>query len=191
MARRGVVVQRYTGGSGGVAPLRAVLHANHEWMKIMRARERNKLLKQLGLDAGNRWRWKFLKRRVQKDTVLKPPFNYRDDPKSPMIDKRILISRIWKGKITATAKTEGGARSGGRQLMKIRIPIPFGHPVTPEISRVFNVVPPDEIEELAENIGKGLARRKAQHFRPSGKPAMRLSADQRRQRRGERREVRP
>lgn len=176
MARYGVVIRRYQVGS-----FRVVYEANKEWLELFSKRERNAMLRGTAKRLGNEWRFKFLKRRLERSSVLKPPFNYDLDTRSPMYHSgNMAKAAIWKGKIKATAKT---SKSGDQQI-KVDIPLPYGHPVRPEIAVVFRIIPPDEVQWFADRFSDLLVNERkradnATKARKNAKPRLRLSSTQR------------
>ena len=163
-------------------PIRMRLEANREWLELFSARERNAMLRGVFNRVGNEWRHKFLRRRLEKDSVLKAPFNYNLDVISPMVESGYMArSAIWKGQIKTVAKRN----KQGTQQVKTTIGLPFGHPVRPEIAAVFRIIPRDEVEWFAARVGQLLTqeRSKAEDAtanRKNARPRLRLSQRQRR-----------
>ncbi len=166
-----IVVSRITGG-----PIRAVLEVESDRLEMFSARERNALLAR-SLERGiTAWRNVYLRHRFQRE-VKQAPFNYTGDPRSPMVDTGAMSVSAYNGQIVA--KAPGGRVYG-------TITIPFSHPVTKEISRVWRVLPPDEMQYVAEVFAKSVAREIAasdevtlKRPRVDSKPRRRLTIEQR------------
>jgi hypothetical protein len=172
----------------GKSAMRATIERNQEWLELFSPAERRKVMKRTFELALNDWRQTHLKKRVQRDDVLAPPFNYAGKRRhSPMVRRaranpnEVLINAMWRGKIRAQVPPV--ADDNAPYQISGTVAIPFGHPVTPEITRVFSIVPPDELEWLGEAWGKRLLQVKdqAMHVRAWGeKPArLKLSPGQR------------
>lgn len=143
------------------AAIRTTIERNQEWLDMFSPAQRRKVMKRSLELAINDWRSQHLKKRVQRDTVLAPPFSYAGKRRhSPMVRRarpdpnQVLVNTIWRGKIRAQVPPV----ASDTQPYNIwgTVAIPFGHPVTPEISRVFSIIPPDEIEWIAEAFSKRL-----------------------------------
>lgn len=149
MAKPRYVVREMVTGGG---PLRASFEANQEWLDYFSPRERNAVVNRSGLRAAGNMRLKFFRDRINARKVKAPPFSYRARTNSPMIGDRSrddpskLINRIHKGKIRTSTK---GSKKGQQQLM-VTIPVPFGHPVTKEIVRVWRILPEYELQYFAD-----------------------------------------
>src|SRR6056297_1424668 len=87
--------------------LRTVLEANEPTARLLSPAQRRKLYKFTLEQAMQEWRERYLFRRVNADTVRKPPFSYKKGGDAPMIGwrpqgrKDKLINAIWTGKIRA------------------------------------------------------------------------------------------
>ena len=183
MAKVETFVQRAEG-----AAIRVTIQRNQEWLDMFSPAERRKTMKRAFELALNDWRSTHLRKRVERDHVLAPPFLYAGKRRhSPMVRRarpspnQVLINTMWRGKIRASVPPV----ASDTQPYNIwgTVAIPFGHPVTPEISRVFSIIPPDEIAWIAEAFSKRLLAIKdeAMQVRAWGqKPArLKLSPGQR------------
>ena len=183
MARVETIIERR-----GKTSIRTTIERNSEWLEIFSPAERRKIMKRTYEQALNDWRGKFLRKRVERQTVLSPPFSYQGKRRhSPMVRRKrqnpneVLVNTIWRGKIRASVPPVAGDTEP-RQIWGT-VAIPFGHPVTPEISRVFSIVPEEELDWFADAWSKRLLqiRDDAKHIRAWGqKPArLKLSPGQR------------
>ena len=172
----------------GKSAIRVAIERNQEWLELFSPAERRKIMKRTFELALNDWRGTHLRKRVERDAVLAPPFSYAGKRRnSPMVRRarsnpnEVLVNVIWRGKIRAQVPPVASDREPYQ--ISGTIAIPFGHPVTPEITRLFSIVPPDELEWIGEAWGKRLQQDKdqAMHVRAWGeKPArLRLSPGQR------------
>lgn len=166
-----VVVVRYTNG-----PIKAVLEAEAGRLELFSARERNALLARALERAMAAWRAVFMRIRFTKK-VTESPFHYNGDPRSPMYDSGAMERAVYQGKIVARAP---GGRVAGT------VSTPFAHGVTKEISRVWRVLPPNEVQFVADRFAKLVAREidlaedvPVQRARINATPRRRLTATQR------------
>ncbi|HYG68735.1 MAG TPA: hypothetical protein VD838_13800, partial [Anaeromyxobacteraceae bacterium] len=138
-----IVVQRYTNG-----PIKAVLEAEASRLELFSKRERNALLARSLERALHAWRAVYMRIRFMKP-VTESPFHYQGDPRSPMFESGEMKEAAYKGRIIA--RSPGGRVRG-------TVGVPFGHAVTPEISRVWKVLPPNEVTFVAVRFAKHVAR---------------------------------
>jgi hypothetical protein len=165
-----IVVERIKGG-----PIRAVLEVEATRLEMFSARERNALLAR-SLERGmTAWRNVYLRRRFQR-AVNDPPFNY-PVKNSPMVDTGAMSRSVYEGRIQARAP--GGKVSG-------TVSTPFSHPVTKEISRVWKILPADEMQYVARVFAKAVAHEIAtseevvlKRPRIDSTPRRKLTAEQR------------
>jgi hypothetical protein len=166
-----IVVERITGG-----PIRAVLEVEQDRLEMFSARERNALLARSLERAMTAWRNVYLRRRFQRE-VLDAPFEYRGPRSSPMVDTAEMSHQAYTGQVIARAP--GGRVSG-------TVSIPYGHAVTKEISRVWRILPAEEMKYVAKVFAKAVAHELAtseevvlQRPRLESKPRRRLTIEQR------------
>jgi len=162
MIFREVLTQRKQGQNS----LRTVLEMNEPAARLLVPAQRRKLYKFTLERVMRNWRTKYLGRRVNADTVKKPPFNYQKGGNTPMIgwrrkwDKSKLINAMWAGKITAqipTPKKETEPMKFG-----VRVAFPLGHAVNSAITKVFKELPSDEINWIVAEWAKELATERSQ-----------------------------
>jgi hypothetical protein len=138
-----IVVDRYSGGG-----LRAVLSANREWLVLLRARERNAVLRRCALRALYDWRNKKLVR-LFTIAVNSAPYNYGHPSNTPLVHTGKMRNLVLnQGRGEARAKTD----ATGTQQVSAQLRAYFGHPVDAEIARVTKIIPPQDVEYYIERF---------------------------------------
>lgn len=168
MAR--ILVERVSNG-----PIRAYLEMEEARLNQFRPRERNALLARCLEKAVRVWRGIFMKLWFSK-RVLSAPYDYTLDHVSPLVDQGDAAKLVYTGKIQARAP-------GGN--VKCYVSMPLGHPVRQEISRVLKVVPPDQIQFIADRFASYVSGAIDQSEvvttqKPDVQPKRRLTVKQRR-----------
>lgn len=143
--------------------LRTVQEENDGWLRLFSPAQRKKAYQQSLRDALIAWRQEFLWKRVSAFSVKGPPFNYKLGGNRPMIGpntgNRKLVNTVGSGRVLvsvppATRETSPIKISG-------QVFFPLGHPVPPEISAVFQTIPPDEVRWIARKWQENLTALKS------------------------------
>ena len=118
--------------------------------------QRMKFFRLVMIDALDWWRFTYLARRIEAQTVRKAPFNYRLGVDPPMYWTGKLLSVITKGRIRVS-KPRG---NDGFLPFVAKLSLPFGHPVPPQLSKVFRVgsggMLPDEVRAFANRLQRNI-----------------------------------
>ncbi len=150
LRRKNVKPVEYVSGNG---PLRAVLRRNHAYLSLFAPAVRKKILAKAGRQAVRNWRAMFFVKRFKKEIVSGPPWNYHYGGKHPMIGphrgNEKLRNVIYRGKIRVVYKAKG-------DRFRIDASLPYGHPVKPYTSRPWLIVPPNEVQFIADELQKGI-----------------------------------
>lgn len=167
--------------------IKGVINANREFLEMFDPPQRQKFFTLNLRDALDWWRFTYLRLRIEAESVKRYPFDYKLGGKTPMVYRGRLIKVIGTGKINIS-KPRG---KSGFIPFKAAVSLPFGHPVVPEISKVFRVgaggMLGGEIravaKRLADNIAKEANGVKVVNRRDKAtgtrKPRYMLSKDQR------------
>ena len=136
-----------------------VIKANREFLELFDPAQRDKFFKLNMLDVLDWWRFVYLRRRIEADSVRKSPFNYKEGRGgSPLVWTGRLIKKVGKGKITVS-KPRGGS---GFIPFAAQVSLPFGHPVRPAISKIFRVGAggflADEIRSIALKLADNITQ---------------------------------
>lgn len=163
------------------------IRENRSWLALVTPPQRQKLFSFIMRDALDAWRAKYLRRRIEKSTVLAPPFNYALDKRSPMVHTGKMVRLIGKGRIVVSKPR------GAREFLpfRARLALPTAHPVPKEIRAVLGInkhgMLPDEIRFVVQMVqqglfqmASGLIERTAGRGKNKRAVGLRLSPEQRR-----------
>jgi hypothetical protein len=166
---------------GSRSAIRGAITHNREALLLLKPAQRNNVVRQALIEAMDRFRHTYLRRRIEGESVSKSPFNYVRDLFSPMIHKGDLYRKSFTGKITAR-KARG---SGDMVPMEVHLAVPFGHAVTKEIASVYRRgMLPQEVRAFVSWFSSILHQRlqtdaKAKYVpRTTGRPQLRLTRGQ-------------
>src|SRR6056297_914676 len=141
--------------------LKSAIAEKRDYLALFDPPQRNKFLRLVMFDALDQWRAKYLRRRIEKNSVTRSPFNYKLDTKSPMVHRDKLIEMIGKGRISVT-KPRG---EKGFLPFRAKVALPFGHAVRPEIAKVFRIggsgMLANEVQAVANWLRQAIINRAA------------------------------
>ena len=147
--------------SGAGKRLKAALEVNKEGLAFYKKAPRSRLIRKALARGGNNWRAIFLKTRPTSK-LWSAPFDYKlkkarkrlfGSNVKPLIGRHKGASKLIRAMYTGRIRA---SKSAGNFILRINIP--FGHPVDPEIQRVMSVVPRHEVEWMIDDIAEGIAK---------------------------------
>ena len=145
-----VRIETFRGGRS----LRAAIEANEGALAVLTKAGRNRAIRRTFDRAATNWRNRFVWLRFTR-RVSKPPFNYDGPWKHPLDGWHKGSAKLMNSALTGKIKTRKRQGSGG---FVTSVPLPNKHPISKEISRVLSVVPPSEIEWMADDAATGFAQ---------------------------------
>lgn len=170
------IVARFHAGT-----LRSYLSVNNDWLRLMRASERNALIRTAALRAVMDWRYVKLKDRFTT-VVIRPPYNYKVDVLTPLLAHGKMRHLAINGsKPYATAKTN----KAGTQQVRVVLRMDYGHEVSKAIGEVMKVIPPQDTQFVADRFGLYIDQERPRPINPpnlaTAKPgSLRLTRGQKR-----------
>ena len=139
----------------GPAPMRSTLKWAQNTLALLSPSQRNRVIRHAGKRAGLAWRATRARDRFDRRKVSRPPFNYRKGGRTPMFGARSkhdpakMANAVYNGKVTCRVVAN-------RDHFSVRVGLPKGHPVPPEITAVFLTATPGEVKEVAGHFQKAI-----------------------------------